>query len=548
MFRENKDHLQDNLFNSLHLMDPRLAKRLKNSWAEPFYEHVFCKIDERLFAPLYCADNGRPNFPVNIRVALELIKHLLDYTDEVLLDQYAFNYQISYALGQRTLGERYFAPRTFYEWRSRLYAYSLEHPEQADLIFKQFQKLTQHFLDLTQANANEGRVDSTSIVSNIKLGGRLSLAYDVLVSAVKALPEPLVADSLKLFLKPEYKTEFLYKLKNTEILTRIQNLVNHCAEVLTLVDGHGELQALPAIQQAERFIREQATFQPESKQWQVKGNKDIEAGSLQSAYDSDATYRKKNGKKQVGYVLNLTETCADENPVQLVTHYQVAPNITSDVELLKEALPVLEEKGMENLYLDGGYYSSEIKENAQSRGIHLHFTDMTGRKVTDGKLPYSAFTIEALKKIVKCPADQPAVRADYDEKRKSLSAHFAVEICQQCPLKDQCRVKFQKKSTVLHVSQKTLINEANRLEITNKAIRQESTSKRAAIEGTNSVLKRAHGIGELKVRGLVKSTLVVGIKLIAHNFRQVVRFFKGDIRKTVKKLQEANQGIPMPIC
>lgn len=548
MFRENKDHLQANLSNSLQSMDPRLVNRLKNSWSGIFYEHVFCKIEERLFAPLYCADNGRPNSPVNILVALEIIKSLFEYTDDVLLDQYAFNYQISYALGQRTLGERYFAPRTLYEWRSRLYVYCLNHPEQADLIYEQFVKLTQHFLDLTQVNTTEGRVDSTGIVSNIKLGGRLSLAYDVLVCAVKALPETLVADGLKLFLKPEYKTEFLYKLKNTAILSRIQHLVNHCAEVLNLVDGHAELQALPAIQQAERFIREQATFQPESKQWQVKGNKEIEARSLQSAYDSDATYRNKNGKKQVGYVLNLTETCADENPVQLITHYQIAPNSTSDVDLLKEALPVLEEKGMENLYLDGGYYSSELKENAQSRGIHLHYTDMTGCKVTDGKLPYSAFTIEALEKIVKCPADQPAIRANYSEKSKSLSAHFAVEICQQCSLKDQCRVKFQKKSAVLHVSQKTLINEANRLEIINKETRRESTSKRAAIEGTNSVLKRAFGIGELKVRGLVKSTLVVGAKLIAYNFRQVVRFFQGDIRKKVKKLQETNQGIVLPIC
>ena len=48
-------------------------------------------------------------------MALDLIKHLKDYTDEVLLDEYAFNYQISYALGLRTLGERYFAPRTLYD-------------------------------------------------------------------------------------------------------------------------------------------------------------------------------------------------------------------------------------------------------------------------------------------------------------------------------------------------------------------------------------------------------------------------------------------------
>jgi len=100
MFRENKEHIQTNLFNSLYGMDVRLSHKLQTSWAAVFYDHVFCQIDENLLAPLYSSNNGRPNFPVNILMALDLIKHLKDYTDEVLLDEYAFNYQISYALAQ----------------------------------------------------------------------------------------------------------------------------------------------------------------------------------------------------------------------------------------------------------------------------------------------------------------------------------------------------------------------------------------------------------------------------------------------------------------
>ncbi|HBP64993.1 MAG TPA: transposase, partial [Desulfosporosinus sp.] len=180
MFRKNDGHLQNNLFNSLNGMDSRLAHKLQKSWAARFYEHVFCEIDESLFVPLYASNNGRPNFPVNIFIGLELIKHLKEYTDEALLDEYAFNYQISFALGLRTLGERYFAPRTLYEFRSRLYNYSLEHPETADLMFAQFEKLTNHFIKVAGLSTSEGRMDSAQIMSNIKLGGRLSLAYDVL--------------------------------------------------------------------------------------------------------------------------------------------------------------------------------------------------------------------------------------------------------------------------------------------------------------------------------------------------------------------------------
>ena len=66
MFRENKDHLQEELFNSFSWMNPKIQASLKGTWAPLFYEHVFCKIDEAPFSCLYCLDNGRPNFPVNI--------------------------------------------------------------------------------------------------------------------------------------------------------------------------------------------------------------------------------------------------------------------------------------------------------------------------------------------------------------------------------------------------------------------------------------------------------------------------------------------------
>ncbi len=547
MFRENKEHLQQNLFNNLYTMDSRLAEKLKKSWAAIFYEHVFCRINEGLFAPLYCSDNGRPNFPVNILMGLDLIKEIRGYTDEVLLDEYAYNFQISYALGLRTLGERYFAPRTLYEFRARLYNYSLEHPEEADLIFAQFEKFTAHFIKVAKLNTDEARMDSTQIMSNIKVAGRLSLAYDVLVNGIKSLPEELLNDELKIFLKSDYKTYFLYKLKSKDAPSRIQSLINYCAKVLQLVQKQPKLKTYPAIELTNRFLAEQATFNEEQNCWTAKDNKEISPKSLQSAYDPDATYRNKNGKKHVGYVLNLTETCADDNPVQMVTHYDLAPNTTSDTEFLKETIPELKEKGVKDLYTDGAYYSPDNTEEAKIQGIEIHYTDMTGRKKSSDKLPYNAFEIKNKEKILRCPADQEPIRAEFNEKDKTLSAHFNRDICDKCPLREYCRVKFQKKDTVIRVNQKTLAAEETRLKIEDKEERQKLISKRAAIEGTNSSLKRSQNAGKLSVRGIVKSDLVIGTKLIAHNFRQLTRFFKGDIRKKVRESVKSNQEIPLTI-
>ena len=50
MFRENNSHRQAIFFDSTDTMDPRVKARLDKSWAPIFYEHVFCKIDEKPFA------------------------------------------------------------------------------------------------------------------------------------------------------------------------------------------------------------------------------------------------------------------------------------------------------------------------------------------------------------------------------------------------------------------------------------------------------------------------------------------------------------------
>ena len=190
---------------------------LENSWANTFYEYVFCKIDEKPFAVLYSPDMGR-DFPVNILLSLELIKHIFDYIDEILLAQYNYNFQVKFALG-----ERYLAPRTFYNFRQRVYQHTLQHPEQEDLIFQKFKSLTDHFINTLDIDTQQQRMDSTFFMSNIKLAGRLSLAHDVLVQALKECQQEL-PEQLKEVLKPEFKTNLLYKTRSGQVSGRLQEM------------------------------------------------------------------------------------------------------------------------------------------------------------------------------------------------------------------------------------------------------------------------------------------------------------------------------------
>ncbi len=530
-------------------MNKKTQEQLLKTWAPIYYEHVFRQIDEVPFAFLYCADNGRPNFPVNILLSLEFIKHMKDYTDEEVIEQFYYNYQIHYALGLRNLGELYLAPRTLYEFRERVYRYTIENAGKDNLVFGQFEQLTQHFIDVAKITIHEQRMDSTQVMPNIKRAGRLSLLHDVLVQALKSCLPELVPEDLQRVLEPDYKNTLLYRCKGSEAHSRVQETIGHIVHLLALVAAHPDVEALATVQLAKRCLTEQARFDVAQNTWVAKENKEITADSLQSAYDPDATFRQKAGKGHTGYVVNLAETCADENPVQFVTDYTVEKNVVSDTRMIQDRLPALQGKmDASTVYADGGYYGADVQTQTQELEVEIHYTDMTGRKANPEKVPISAFVIDNQQIIVACPTGQLPTRSDWNPKSHVLSAHFQVDICMACPLRNTCPVKFQKQDTILRVSQKAVIAADVRAQMLGPGERRESTSKRAAIEGTNSALKRAQGMGKLRVRTQAKSTVVVGLKVMGHNIRQMVRFIQGNVRKATKTcLKIPTQGMIAPI-
>ena len=504
MFKENIAHIQESLFDSSNIMNEGVKRKLEKSWAPIFYEHIFGKIDEKPFAVMY-SDTGRPNFPVNISLALEYIKHFQNYTDDELVENFYFNYLLNYAVGIRSLGELNLAERTLYEFRSRIYK----------------------------------RMDSTMFMSNIKKSGRLALAYDVLVKAVKSIPEEICSLPLKEVLTSEFKTDTLYRVKVNETDSKFETILNLCREALETLKSLNPEKETEELRIINRFLAEQAKYDEETDRLRARDKKEISAASLQSAYDEDATYRNKAGKSQSGYVANLSETCSKKNPFQLITDYKVSANITSDVELINERLLELEKNtGCKELYVDGGYYSQEAAESDEEQGIKINFTDMTG-KTPKGNIGACEFELDDEKKIIKsCPKGIKPMRSA--EKAGQFVAHFSLESCEGCELLDQCPVKKQKKSYVVRFSQKALTASKQRKLITENY--KSNCSMRAGIEGTNSALKRRHGMSKLKVRGLAKVQVEVGLKVTAQNFRRLCTY----LLQTVKKLNEPYQGVVLP--
>ena len=538
MFRENNSHLQQSFITSERWMNPAVLARLMKSWAIVFYNIVFCKINEAIFSKLYCTDNGRPNFPINILLCLEYIKSLFDYSDVELIEQFYFNYQISYDVGIKNVGEVNLCPGTLYEFRRKIYKYAVENPDTGDLIFEQFIELTKEFVNESDIAVNEQRMDSTMISANIKNAGRLALAYDVIEQALRVLPKELMTEPMKEILEDGYKSKLLYKSKGNQIIGRLQEILDICRAVVIIIENNLEIVDLPAMKVLIRFIGEQTNIDIKTGERTVKANKEIKAKSLQSAYDEDATYRKKANKSGKGYVVNIAETCNENNGVQFITDYDVKPNVVSDTEIAEERLPVIKSNfDVTDMHTDGGFFSQDVNDVAESNGITMHYTDMTGKKDDDNRISVNEFELNEDKTVKQCPAGFGPKDTKYDPDKDRISAHFPKEACNTCEFRDKCCVTEQVKANKFSTTGAAVESQNIRDEI--KEDRKENTSKRAAIEGTNSELKRSHGLDDVKVRGVVKVSITTGLKMTACNFK---RFAKNALEKMAKK------STPPDIC
>ena len=61
MFTKNDKHKQSLMLSDMERLPALAQKRLRYSWAEAFYQEMFCRIEESVFSVLYSQTKSRPN-------------------------------------------------------------------------------------------------------------------------------------------------------------------------------------------------------------------------------------------------------------------------------------------------------------------------------------------------------------------------------------------------------------------------------------------------------------------------------------------------------
>lgn len=536
MYKPNKKHLQPMLISNVNDLPEKHRQRLGSSWAGVFYRDFFCRLKEEPFARLYTDVPSRPNIPVNVLVGLETLKAGFGWSDEELYDHFVFDLQVRYALGYRDLMEGDFSLRTLYNFRQRLSRYYKESGE--NLLSQAFEDITDQQIAALKLETGTQRMDSTQMASNILEMSRLQL----LVEGLQRMWRILEETEQKAFEEwlGEYvrsgSGQYVYRVKGKEATAAHTLEVGQAIDRLLAVTREKYAET-STYQVLARLFEE--NFNRVAQEVEIKPNDQITSGCLQSVDDLEATFRRKGPAKYKGYVANLTQTCDDDNPVQLITKIQVSSNNVDDADLLIEALPDLKERtGIETLYADGVYGSSDADEKLDENQVDLIQTGIRGNSPSPDKLSLSEFeftTDKGKPLTVKCPKGQ---QVPVEPGRSTgFLARFDPQICESCPfgMADQCRAKPGKKNPVftLRVTKKQ-INWARRRR-NYEQFRQSGKNPRAAVEAAVRSVKRPFPAGKLPVRGLFRVTSMVVSSAAMSNVRSIHRFQSKKINKENKE-------------
>lgn len=543
MFRERNP--QGSLFQSAFLFPEAKFRRLEKSWADMFQTRALPLIDENCFADMYCEDNGRPNRAVQTVLGVLLLKEMFNLTDEEALEDLEFNLLWHHAL-QLTLEEAHLPQKTLHNFRRRLMIH--------DGGQVAFCETTDRILEALGIRTGRQRLDSTHIMSNIATLTRLGLFCETirlflrtlrrnLPGLVEVVPTALV----RRYLKEEGEPTSYDDARSGDGRRRL----SVCArDLYRLVDRFRGTAAarLEEYRLLERLLGEQCHVgrhgdgRPGDNDDDVgegkvpialKSPKEVRPDSLQSPYDPEVTY---SGHKGKGYEVQVAETCDRENPTQIITHVEVTPSSGSDAEVPVPLIDTLAGRDIEpdELFADTTYGSGRNAIEVEHWGTELMSPvagpkpERTGEAENDASRDFTAadFQIDVTAdKPAVCPAGHRTVE-EYAEHEapERVELRFARVLCEACSLRPRCPVKFSRDLGVYVLEAdliKVNIERRRRAEASGEFRKRYAV--RAGIEGTNSELKRAHGLGRLRVRGGRRVRLAVYLKALACNIKRMVQ-------------------------
>ncbi len=475
MFRSTDP--QQDLFSGAELLPPKKRAECKKSWAGPFQEKALPILlrAESEFAEFYDEGNGRPNRSVALVLGTLILKEANDLTDEEALDALRFDTRWWLAFDLKP-EEAELCQKTLHNFRAKLLAH-----EKGALVFR---RLTDGLIPALGLKVNRQRLDSTHILSNFARLNRLGLFCETIRVFLHALKKGHrdLHDRLPQGLLKRHGEESWYRdARREEGPRRLRVVARDLYRLVERFKGHRAIGKMAEFHLLERLLSEQCLVSEKAPPprdddddrgdgpapVELKEPKDIKGATLQTPHDPDVTY---SGHKGKGYEVQVSETCVEDNPVELITHVEVTPSAGSDAKATIPTIEALSKAGHkpDELVADTTYSGATNAAEAAKRGVNLLAPAPAMGKPEPGKI---------------YPAPEAACPTGRNKAGEWLK-------------KQEAQPEFKKRYAI-----------------------------RAGIEGTNSGLKRVQGLGKLRVRRERRVKLAVYLKAAGCNLRRALRYW-----------------------
>ena len=372
------------------------------------------------------------------------------------------------------------------------------------------------------------RTDATRVLASIRKLNRLELVGETMRAALNELatvePEWLSAIAPDdWYVRYERRVE-TYRLPTSQAKQdaygqQVGEDAYYLLECLEASDI-ANWQRLPKIE-ALRIVLERhyeynadASDTPDTPLVRWKSKKELPRtnAGIESPYDVDARFRSRYGVNWVGYMVNVSETCDDEQ-CHLITHIDTTDASVHEAQrttLIHQALVDKDLPPSEH-FVDSAYISAEHLVNAKEQHIELvgptRKNSSWQSKIEDG-YGEARFDIDWATETVTCPEGKasiswnPRVRLG---NKAYVQVRFSKLDCAVCDAKERCTRSPQRILKLLPPAQYKAL--AQTRAVHSSSAGKERYKRRAGIEGTLSQGVRGCGLRRSRYRGLAKTHL-----------------------------------------
>jgi Transposase DDE domain len=504
--RRIRDPQQTRLFDPFDGVLSNMArKRLLQGWQGVVRAVVLKLLPVEKLAEHFSPDNGAPTKELYSMAGLVFLADFFGWDAITAADNYMLNVGVQFALNLEPGAE--LSSRTIERYRELF--------QDDEAAQKVFFAVTAQLVELLGQDVSKQRLDSTHVCSHMATFGRVKLMAVTLKRALTQIKrhERALFDELPLELRARYEPsqgQLFAGLKDEEARQRSrQQVAEDMFAVIVKFSDVATINGRSSFQMLLRVFDEQVEVLEEC----VLVRKSTGGNVVQNPSDAGATY---DGHKGAGYQMQLSETCSEQNDVQLVVGAIPETAAAEDGDALPTMLEQLHEHDRlpEELLADTAYGSDANVQAAEAVGVDL-VAPVRGRapQASADELTLDDFAHhEETGAVDACPQSHAPLSVTRDEvvtttpsgdviKTTVTTVTMSAEHCGSCPLSKQCPIKRQRDGSYeLKFTDKDRRLAARRREESTDVF-AERYALRAGIESLNSGVKNRLGMKRLPVRG-----------------------------------------------